>query len=427
MVFPRDNHCGISIAASLAALALLSLPAEAAKIGVAAAVQPSVTGTPPGAAEVILTVGHDIQSDERVVTTRAGRAQLLFLDGTALTLGPNSKLVLDRFVYDPHRGTGTIALNLAGGVLRLVGGQVSKDRPIQIQTPVATVGIRGGIGIVTYVPGQPLQALFLYGHDMTVASGGQSVEALRPGTIITVGGGHGLSPPHLATPGEIATLLTPLSGPAGQKGTPAFTGTVDAAAGRVNSAAKQANAAPLGGSPATSSAAAGRNASGINPYLSWAFVEATIQHFQDSVPESGQSAPILETVTNPGNLPTTGTAVYRGQVYGSSNLGSGLSGSFQNTWNFASRSGSVAIANFDRSNLTGSVASPAGSTGFSGTLSGTRAGSLPLTGAISGSFFLDASTGAGHPPGNIGGNFSITGSHYGASGTFSAQSTSFTP
>ncbi len=129
----------------------LSLPAQAAnqRVGVAAAVNPATTGTPPGQADRVIVVGDKMLQNERVVTSDKGRTQLLFLDGSALTIGPNSSVVLDEFVYDPNTKVGKLAFSAAKGLFRLVGGKISKKTPVTFKTPTALIGIRGGIGIIT--------------------------------------------------------------------------------------------------------------------------------------------------------------------------------------------------------------------------------------------------------------------------------------
>src|SRR5258705_2997756 len=108
---------------------------------------------------------------------------MLFLDGSALTVGPNSDVVLDEFVYDPSTETGKLAVSATRGVLRLVGGKISKTEPVTLRTPTATLGIRGGIAI--YDNGQ---ASFLFGKSMTVEARQPDgsvapVELTRPGTV----------------------------------------------------------------------------------------------------------------------------------------------------------------------------------------------------------------------------------------------------
>ena len=159
----------------------------AKNIGVAAAVLPDVRSTAPDQAARVLWIGVDIVADERVVTTDKGRTQLLFLDGSALTIGPNSDVVVDEFVYDPSAKTGRLAFSATKGLFRLVGGKISKKTAVIFKTPTAVIGIRGGIGIIAVreVGGQAnakvvTTAQLAFGR-MTVQSGGVTRTINIPG------------------------------------------------------------------------------------------------------------------------------------------------------------------------------------------------------------------------------------------------------
>src|SRR5437868_14153519 len=97
----------------LGSVAVLLLPILAAsgalaqeRVGVSSAVNPDVTGVPPGAAARQVVIGQDVVFNERFTTGPLGQTQLLFLDESAMTIGPNSDLTIDQFVYDPKSGTG---------------------------------------------------------------------------------------------------------------------------------------------------------------------------------------------------------------------------------------------------------------------------------------------------------------------------------
>ena len=141
-----------SALAGAAALALFSAPfaigEAAAKVGVTSATDGDPLGKPPAEAERVLRIGIDVQANERITTSANDRAHLVFLDGSSLTVGPNAQLTIDQFVYDPNTKTGDLAINASRGVLRLVGGKISKTHPITITTPSSTIGIRGGITIL---------------------------------------------------------------------------------------------------------------------------------------------------------------------------------------------------------------------------------------------------------------------------------------
>jgi len=61
-----------------------------------------------------------------------------------VALGPGSRLLLDKFVYDPQKGSGTIVLNLVKGAFRFVTGIASKPSYL-IRVPNASITVRGTI------------------------------------------------------------------------------------------------------------------------------------------------------------------------------------------------------------------------------------------------------------------------------------------
>lgn len=120
--------------------------ATAREVGVTSAANPSVYGTPPTAEKRTLYLGTDIFFDERIQTSDKGIAQILLLDQSAFTVGPNSDIVIDEFVYDPDTSNGRLITSISKGVLRFVGGKLSKqEKGVTIETPLVVIGVRGGI------------------------------------------------------------------------------------------------------------------------------------------------------------------------------------------------------------------------------------------------------------------------------------------
>lgn len=124
--------------------------AYAETVGAAAAVRPASTGTPPGGAARTLQAGTKIESQERITTSGSGSLQVMFNDKSTLTIGPNSDMVIDQFVYNPGASGGKFAASLTKGALRFVGGQISHTDGAEIKTPVATLVVRGGAAFVTH-------------------------------------------------------------------------------------------------------------------------------------------------------------------------------------------------------------------------------------------------------------------------------------
>ena len=207
------------------ALALLTTPffagQAAAKVGVTSATDGDPLGKPPQEAERVLRIGVDVQANELITTSANDRAHLLFLDGSSLTVGPNAQLTIDKFVFDPNTKTGELAINASKGVLRLVGGKISKNGPIVINTPANTVGIRGGITILD-VKANQTDSTFVFGKDMTVRAAGQTQIATRPGSMIVtnLGGPPGL--PTILAQGALNAQLGALEG--GRRGSQSSSG-----------------------------------------------------------------------------------------------------------------------------------------------------------------------------------------------------------
>src|SRR5260370_30066452 len=130
-----------SLAFGIAALALPSPATAEPRVGVTSATSGGPTGKPPAQAERVLHVGVDVQANEIVTTGSNDRAHLLFLDGSSLTVGPQARLSIDKFVYDPNSKTGALAINASQGVFRFVGRKISKTAPVTITTPSAPLPI----------------------------------------------------------------------------------------------------------------------------------------------------------------------------------------------------------------------------------------------------------------------------------------------
>lgn len=133
------NLLGLALGTVLASAA----PAAAqnvADIGLASATKNEVIVV--GDTNRGLKIGDTIFQDQQIRTGRDSAAQLLFRDETALTMGPNSSLVLDKAVYDPNKKAGEISVRAVSGAFRFISGS-SPVGSYSINTPAGTVGIRG--------------------------------------------------------------------------------------------------------------------------------------------------------------------------------------------------------------------------------------------------------------------------------------------
>jgi hypothetical protein len=160
--------------------------AFANKIGVASAVKNDVQRVSPGPARQ-LSAGSDLGANERLRTGDASSAQLLFLDETSVSMGARSDLLLDRFVYNPNRGSGSVVMSTTRGALRFVTGAQNPTN-YTIKTPVATIGVRGTIAEVhTYTIGGVTYSRItdVEGLLAVTTKSGQSIR-LTPGMSVLV-------------------------------------------------------------------------------------------------------------------------------------------------------------------------------------------------------------------------------------------------
>ena len=91
-----------------------------------------------------LKAGDGVYLNEKIETGAKGKAQLIFKDETTLTIGPGSEITLTTFVYDPDPNKGKVVVRAVKGVFRFITGSLSK-KAYKIETPMATMGIRGTI------------------------------------------------------------------------------------------------------------------------------------------------------------------------------------------------------------------------------------------------------------------------------------------
>lgn len=119
---------------------MLPMAAAAQVVGKAAAVNQDST-----VAGRVLQIGASVIHKERIVTNARGSTQLLFIDQTTINIGPNCDIVIDEYVFDPNKGTGKLTVTLTKGLMRFVGGQITHNGSATVNTPPASIGIRGGL------------------------------------------------------------------------------------------------------------------------------------------------------------------------------------------------------------------------------------------------------------------------------------------
>lgn len=103
------------------------------------------TATGPRAGKP-LAVGDPVYAEDILETSRQGFGIVIFQDGTRIVLQENTRFSVERYKYEPSRPEqGNVVLRLLKGGLRALTGLVarSNNRQFQINTAVATIGVRG--------------------------------------------------------------------------------------------------------------------------------------------------------------------------------------------------------------------------------------------------------------------------------------------
>lgn len=199
--------------AGLAPLAAQTASAQSAqRAGVAAAVQGDVQVQGPiRTSSETVSAGMDLVLDDRLATGVDSRAQALLVDETTLTLGPESEVTIDRFVFDPDSGASEISAQFVKGAMRFVSGRIGRIAPqnVNLRTPVGTLGIRGTIA---FVADDPVRGGVFFGllgpsrgNDLKSRSAGIEFENAQ-GRQQTYKSGFGFFVPAGGPPGPVEVI-----------------------------------------------------------------------------------------------------------------------------------------------------------------------------------------------------------------------------
>ena len=140
-----------------------------------------------------LVNGSKIFYGDTITSKQQSNAQILFLDQTVLTLGEDTELTIDEFIYDPASHEGSFVSNVKSGTVKFITGQISKKNPdnLEVKIPSGTLGARGTEFIVltesnnksTVVllgPG-PENTLGMIPGNLILSDGLSSIDITQPG------------------------------------------------------------------------------------------------------------------------------------------------------------------------------------------------------------------------------------------------------
>lgn len=144
---------GATLSASVvAALAGPLAPGQSAQAGAQPAGQPVIgrVDALSGSCTVVrngvsvaLNIGDTVRKGDVVQTAGGSAVAIVFADGSTFSLNANARMVLDEFVYNAGGAGNSALISLVQGTFSFVAGQVAKTGDMRVDTPVATMGIRG--------------------------------------------------------------------------------------------------------------------------------------------------------------------------------------------------------------------------------------------------------------------------------------------
>lgn len=175
---------------------------------------PSIQAVLGNSAPRTIAIGNEIFRNEQITTGPEGHLHILFRDESNMTLGPNAAITIDEYVYDPATGTGSLVVQQAAGVMRFIGGAISKSGNVSIATVVGTIGVRGGVALIRVLEGGGIQAFFVFGDQMTVESiNGDSIAIDTAGFSFNISSDGEISPPAEINATELSDTLNALESP----------------------------------------------------------------------------------------------------------------------------------------------------------------------------------------------------------------------
>ena len=94
----------------------------------------------------IAKTGDKIYLNDTIQTDSQGKTQILLKDQMTISLGPNSQMVVDKFVYDPkEKSKNELSTQIKQGAFKFISGKIASDNKdaMKVSTPKATIAIRG--------------------------------------------------------------------------------------------------------------------------------------------------------------------------------------------------------------------------------------------------------------------------------------------
>ena len=144
-----------------------------------------------------LKIGDKIYLNESIISGAESGTQILLLDQSTFTVGEDSEVVMDTFIYDPETNDGKIVASVKQGSLKVISGLISKKNPdsLTVEVPEGTLGSRG----------TEFQTMVSTGKTDTllIGPGKNNTLGMRPGVVLV---GNSFGQTLLDNPYSIASM-----------------------------------------------------------------------------------------------------------------------------------------------------------------------------------------------------------------------------
>lgn len=97
------------------------------------------------------SAGFELQPGDVLVTGADGRLGITFVDSSRFSIGPDSRIILTQFEYDPTSEQGSFVTEVVKGTMAAVSGRILKSSGrggMLINTPEATLGVENAKVVV---------------------------------------------------------------------------------------------------------------------------------------------------------------------------------------------------------------------------------------------------------------------------------------
>ncbi len=144
-----------------------------------------------------LKTGDKIYLNETILAGTKSGTQILLLDQSTFTIGSDSEVIMDTFIYDPDTNDGKIVASVKQGSLKVISGLISNKDPdsLTVEVPEGTLGSRG-TEFQTIVSKKQTDTLL-------IGPGKNNTLGLRPGEVLV---GNNFGKTLLNNPYSVSTM-----------------------------------------------------------------------------------------------------------------------------------------------------------------------------------------------------------------------------